>query len=71
MKTIHAVYENGIFRPTTPVDLPEGCEVTIEPRRSDEPVALSPHQKRIHELLGQSVDTGDPYLSERHDEHQP
>ena len=24
MKTIHAIFENGVFRPTQPVDLPEG-----------------------------------------------
>jgi predicted DNA-binding antitoxin AbrB/MazE fold protein len=29
MKTVHAVYENGIFRPVTPVELPESCEVEI------------------------------------------
>ena len=32
MKTIHAVYENGVFRPVEPVELPEGCEVVVEPR---------------------------------------
>jgi predicted DNA-binding antitoxin AbrB/MazE fold protein len=31
-KTIHAVFENGVFRPTGPVDLPESCEVEFEPR---------------------------------------
>src|SRR5450755_2776229 len=29
-KTIRAVYENGLFRPTEPVDLPDACEVQIE-----------------------------------------
>jgi predicted DNA-binding antitoxin AbrB/MazE fold protein len=29
-KTIRAVFENGIFRPTEPVDLPNACEVQIE-----------------------------------------
>jgi predicted DNA-binding antitoxin AbrB/MazE fold protein len=71
MKAIHAIYENGVFRPTEPVDLPEGSEVTVEPKPAVEPSPLSPHQKRIYELLSQSVDTGDPGLSGRHDEHQP
>ncbi len=71
MKTIHAIYENGVFRPTTLVDLPEGCEVTVEPKPVADPDRLSPHQRRIHELLRQPMDTGDPHLSERHDEHQP
>lgn len=26
---IHAVYENGIFRPIDPVPLPENCEVSL------------------------------------------
>lgn len=71
MKTIHAVYENGVFRPTGPVELPEGCEVMVEPLEVREPDTLSTHQKRIYELLSQPVDTGDPEFSSRHDEHQP
>lgn len=31
-KTIHAVFENGIFRPVDPVDLPDKVEVEFEPR---------------------------------------
>lgn len=41
MRTIRAVYENGVFRPTTPVDLPSGTKVDlilIEPH--DDPVAI-------------------------------
>jgi predicted DNA-binding antitoxin AbrB/MazE fold protein len=34
MKTIPAVYENGVFRPTVPVSLPENCEVEITIRAS-------------------------------------
>jgi predicted DNA-binding antitoxin AbrB/MazE fold protein len=26
---IHAVYENGVFRPTAPVELPERCRVEL------------------------------------------
>jgi hypothetical protein len=33
MKTIQAIYENGVFRPIGPVDLPEGSRVTLEPSR--------------------------------------
>ena len=29
---IHAVYEDGVFRPTEPVDLPDRCEVEVEIR---------------------------------------
>jgi predicted DNA-binding antitoxin AbrB/MazE fold protein len=31
MKTIHAIYEEGVFKPTEPVDLPEHCRVTVAP----------------------------------------
>jgi predicted DNA-binding antitoxin AbrB/MazE fold protein len=71
MKTIQAIYENGVFRPTTPVDWPEGIVVRIEPEPVSEPAGPSPHLKRIYELLSQPEDTGDPDLSQRHNEHQP
>lgn len=32
MGTIHAIYEDGVFKPTAPVALPEACEVEFEPR---------------------------------------
>ena len=32
MKTIRAVYSQGVFRPTEHVDLPEPCVVEFEPR---------------------------------------
>jgi hypothetical protein len=31
MKLVHAIFEHGVFRPTEPVDLPEGCKVEFEP----------------------------------------
>ena len=34
-KTIRAVFEQGLFRPTEPVDLPDRCEVEFEPRAVD------------------------------------
>jgi predicted DNA-binding antitoxin AbrB/MazE fold protein len=37
VRTIHAVYENGVFRPTSPVDLPEGTEVRVEAPPLGEP----------------------------------
>jgi predicted DNA-binding antitoxin AbrB/MazE fold protein len=71
VKTIHAIYENGVFRPTEPVDLPERSEVTVEPKPADQPATLSPHQERIYALLSQALDTDDPGFSERHNKHQP
>ena len=32
MKTIHAVYQHGVFRPLETVELPERAEVEFEPR---------------------------------------
>lgn len=32
MKTVHAIYDQGVFRPTEHVNLPEPSEVEFEPR---------------------------------------
>ncbi len=32
LTAIHAIYENGVFRPMQPVDLPERCEVEVDIR---------------------------------------
>ena len=34
MQTIHAIFENGVFRPVVPVELPERAEFAFEPRWS-------------------------------------
>ena len=34
-KVIYAIFENGVFRPTEPVDLPEHSQVEFEPRVLD------------------------------------
>jgi predicted DNA-binding antitoxin AbrB/MazE fold protein len=73
MKTVHAVYENGVFRPTERVDLPEHSEVEFELRRingvSDE--ARAKATQEIFRILSQSDETGIPDLAARHGEHQP
>ncbi len=71
MKVLTAIYENSVFRPTAPVDLPEGSEVTVEPKPAVGFEGLPPHQKRIREVLRQPLDTDAPGLSERHNEYQP
>ena len=41
MLTIPAVFENGVFRPNTPVALPSGAKVDlIMPEPQDDPVAI-------------------------------
>ncbi len=80
MKTIRAVYEKGVFRPTEPVDLPEGSSVTVEPTTDDssqprptdpEFAHLTPGQAKIYAILSERYDSGRGDLAERHDEHQP
>jgi len=41
MITIPAVYENGVFRPNAPVNLPSGAKVDlIMPEPQDDPVTI-------------------------------
>ncbi len=70
MKTIHAVYENGVFRPTAPIELPERCEVEFEPRvvgATDD----AEHGQRVRAILGRRHRTGQSDIAARHNEHQP
>jgi hypothetical protein len=80
MKIFHAIYENGVFRPTEPVDLPEGSEVTVEPsppalrkpRPTDPEFAhLDPGLAEIYAILGERYSSGHTDTAERHNEHQP
>ena len=49
MGTIHAVYQDGVFKPTGPVPLPEQCEVEFEPRvvssQNTSPPAFRPNEQ--------------------------
>ena len=69
MSTIHAIFEDGIFRPTGPVELPERCEVVFEPRVVEE--RGESDMAEIYEVLSHRHDTGIPDLAARHDEQQP
>ena len=81
MSPITAIYENGVFRPTGPVDLPEGTAVLIEPLppavdgsinvRALAPPGTDEALIRIYEILGRRFDSGHPDTAERHNEHQP
>jgi predicted DNA-binding antitoxin AbrB/MazE fold protein len=64
MKTITAIYENGLFRPSGPVDLPEGCVVRIV---LDQPATpCEDARKRVFEHLSASFETGDAEAAARH-----
>jgi hypothetical protein len=39
---IHAIYENGLFRPVGPVELPDKCEVDLTVEPSQPPIAVTP-----------------------------
>ena len=70
MSTIHAVYENGVFRPTQSVELPEHCEVQFEPRpvdQSGKPTMFD----GVYDVLSERYSTGERDVAARYDEHQP
>ena len=70
MKTVHAVFENGVFRPIEPVQLPEKTEVEFEPRQ----VLQRPSEAEmdaIYEILGRRHSSGHTDTAARHNEHQP
>jgi len=71
MKTVHAVFESGVFRPLETVELPERTEVEFEPR----PVALKEDQNGnldgIYAILGERYQSGEHDAAARHNDHQP
>ncbi len=71
MKTIHAVFENGVFRPTEPVDLPEGCRVNLEPTHVEPREADWDGLDETYAILSERYESGRHDLAERHNEHQP
>lgn len=77
MKFITAVYEHGIFRPTCPVELPEGTAVLVQAPtdslnvRELVPSDTDEDQIRIYECLAHSYETGDVQAAARHNERQP
>ena len=65
--TVRAIYENGVFRPTEPVNLPERAEVQVVlPETADEQGL-----DEIYRILGESYASGHTDTAERHNEHQP
>jgi predicted DNA-binding antitoxin AbrB/MazE fold protein len=70
MKTVHAIFENGVFRPTEQVEIPDKCEVEFEPRII-EPAKKPASLDEIYAILGQRFDSGEHDVAERHNEHQP
>jgi predicted DNA-binding antitoxin AbrB/MazE fold protein len=73
--TIHAIYENGVFRPTEKVALPEGCPVTVAPMSEELQKILSnvtdADMAGIYEVLSRRFNSGESDVAARHNEHQP
>jgi predicted DNA-binding antitoxin AbrB/MazE fold protein len=74
--TVHAIYENGIFRPVEPVDLPENTAVDLDLRvpaeaRETAAPAISEGLAKIYEILGRRYNSGYTDTAARHNEHQP
>jgi predicted DNA-binding antitoxin AbrB/MazE fold protein len=71
MKTIHAVYESGVFRPLERVDLPERTEVEFEPRPVAQLADQNSHLEGIYAVLCERYESGEHDVAARHHEHQP
>lgn len=71
MKTIHAVYERGVFRPLEAVELPERTEVEFEPRPVAKDANHDASLDEIYAILGEKYQSGDRDVAARHNEHQP
>jgi predicted DNA-binding antitoxin AbrB/MazE fold protein len=71
MKTIHAVYEHGVFRPLDAVELPERTEVEFEPRPVDGGMNGEGNLRAIYAVLSERHQSGERDVAARHGEHQP
>ena len=69
--TIHAIFENGVFRPVSPVSLPDRSHVVFDPKLIEPAAGAPAGQERIFAILRQSMPSGETDVAERHDEHQP
>jgi predicted DNA-binding antitoxin AbrB/MazE fold protein len=70
MKVIHAVFEEGVFRPVEAVELPEHCHVEFEPRIIETELPV-PSLDEVYAVLSERFESGEPDVAARHNEHQP
>jgi predicted DNA-binding antitoxin AbrB/MazE fold protein len=68
--TIHAVYENGVFRPTEKVEFPDRCEVELDVRQV-KANSQKPSLDDVYAILSERFNSGEHDVAERHNEHQP
>lgn len=70
MKSVHAIYERGVFRPLDVVDLPDRCHVEFEPRLIETEAAV-PSLDDVYAVLNKRFESGESDVAARHNEHQP
>lgn len=71
MKTIRAVYEQGVFRPLESVDLAERSEVEFEPRPVQPSADQNGNLDAIYDILSERYQSGEHNVAARHNEHEP
>ncbi len=71
MKTIHAVFEHGVFRPLESVELAEKTEVEFEPRPVVGDTNGTDNLAAIYAVLSERYQSGESDTAARHNEHQP
>jgi predicted DNA-binding antitoxin AbrB/MazE fold protein len=70
VQNIVAIYENGVFRPLEPVDLSEGCRVTLRIVDVAEPESKQ-GLDAVYQILSERYASGHTDTAARHNEHQP
>ncbi|MBI3821338.1 MAG: antitoxin family protein [Planctomycetes bacterium] len=71
-QTIIATFEDGVLRPSEPLDLPAHAQVRVTVELlADGKQAASPGMDKIYEILSRRYASGHTDTAERHNEHQP
>lgn len=71
MSTVDAIYEDGVFRPVGPVDLPEHSRVRVHFEPAEDGESEAEILDAIYEVLARRCHSGEADVAERHNEHQP
>lgn len=72
MTTINAIYKDGIFQPTEPVELANDSHVRLQVEEVEAPPADKANgMQAIYEIMSRRFRSGRDDLAERHNEHQP
>lgn len=71
MNTVHAIYEQGVFRPVERVELPDHSLVEFEPRLVNPNNSANGADAEVIAILSERYESGQQDVAARHDEHQP